>query len=57
MVICDTEPSKATKISQYYMEFVGVYSRRIGAEDEFKAQLGRVWKRQVIEDIINDSYC
>lgn len=57
MVICDTEPSKATKISQYYMEFVGVYSGRIGAEDEFKAQLGRVWKRQVIEDIINDSYC
>lgn len=32
--------------------FVGVYSGRIGAEDEFKAQLGIVWKRSAIESVI-----
>jgi hypothetical protein len=32
--------------------FVGVYSGRIGAEDEFKAQLGIIWKKEVIEEII-----
>ena len=39
------------------MEFVGVYSRNIGADDEFKAQLGRIWKQHVIDDTINDIYC
>ncbi|MBX3492473.1 MAG: trypsin-like peptidase domain-containing protein [Parvibaculum sp.] len=32
--------------------FLGVYSGRLGA-DEFKAQLGIVWKRQVLEEIIS----
>lgn len=32
--------------------FLGVYSGRIGADDEFKAQLGIVWKSKVIEEII-----
>lgn len=32
--------------------FVGVYSGRIGAEDEYKAQIGIVWKNHVIEEII-----
>lgn len=32
--------------------FVGVYSGRLGAKDEFQAQLGIVWKKQVIEEII-----
>jgi hypothetical protein len=31
--------------------FLGVYSGRLG-EDEFKAQLGIVWKKEVIEEII-----
>ena len=32
--------------------FLGVYSGRIG-DDELKAQLGIVWKKKVIEEIIN----
>jgi len=32
--------------------FVGIYSGRIGADNEFKAQLGIVWKKEVIEEII-----
>ncbi len=31
--------------------FIGIYSGRIG-EDEFKAQLGVVWKAKVIEEIL-----
>ena len=53
VAICDTHPTKATKISHFFMEFIGVYSGRIGADDEFKAQLGRVWKKRVIDEIIN----
>jgi hypothetical protein len=33
--------------------FVGVYSGRVGAEDEFKAQLGVVWKTSVLDEIIS----
>lgn len=32
--------------------FVGVYSGRIGGKDEFEAQLGIVWRKEVIEEII-----
>jgi len=32
--------------------FVGVYSGRIGTEDNFMAQLGIVWKDHVIEEIL-----
>ena len=32
--------------------FIGIYSGRIGAEDNFKSQLGIVWKKQVIEEIL-----
>lgn len=32
--------------------FVGIYSGRIGADDEFKAQLGVVWKEKVIKEIL-----
>jgi hypothetical protein len=32
--------------------FIGIYSGRIG-EDELKAQLGIVWKKEVLEEIIN----
>lgn len=53
VAICDTHPEKATKFSRFFMEFIGVYSGRIGADDEFKAQLGRVWKKRVIDEIIN----
>lgn len=34
--------------------FVGVYASRIGANDEFKAQLGVVWKTAALEAIVNE---
>lgn len=34
--------------------FLGVYSGRYGGDDEFAAQLGRVWRRSVIDEIIAD---
>lgn len=33
--------------------FIGVYSGRIGADNEFKAQLGIVWKERVIKEILS----
>lgn len=33
--------------------FAGVYSGRIGSSSEFEAQLGIVWKPEVIEEILN----
>jgi len=38
--------------SRYYTKFVGVYSGRIVAEDVFEAQLGILWKRKIIDEII-----
>jgi hypothetical protein len=32
--------------------FVGVYSGRLGAEDEFKAQLGIVWKESALISLV-----
>jgi hypothetical protein len=32
--------------------FIGVYSGRVGAEDELKAQLGIVWRADVVDQII-----
>jgi hypothetical protein len=32
--------------------FVGVYSGRLGADDEFKAQLGIVWKESALISLI-----
>ena len=32
--------------------FIGIYSGRIGAEDEFKAQLGIIWREEVIMEIL-----
>lgn len=42
------------KFSQYRTKLVGVYSGRIGANTENKndAQLGRVWKTKMIDEII-----
>jgi len=33
--------------------FVGVYASRVGAEDEFKAQLGMVWKAAALETVVS----
>ena len=43
------------KFSRYRTKFVGIYSGRIGANTENKndAQLGRVWKTEVIDKIID----
>lgn len=32
--------------------FVGIYSGRYGAEDEFGAQLGRVWLKSTVDDVL-----
>ncbi len=42
------------KFSRFLMKLVGVYSGRIGVDDEnIKAQLGVVWKSSVIDEIIS----
>jgi hypothetical protein len=35
-----------------FSRFVGVYSGRFKGADELEAQLGRVWHRTVIDEII-----
>jgi hypothetical protein len=35
-------------------KFLGVYSGRVGADDELKAQLGIVWKAGVIDEIVSN---
>lgn len=42
-------------MSRHWTKLVGIYSERIGASSDARndAQLGRVWKTSVIEDIIN----
>lgn len=44
---------KERKVSRHWTKFVGVYSGRIGADNETKgdAQLGRVWKPHVIQEM------
>lgn len=37
-------------------EFVGLYSGRLGKTDDFSAQLGMVWRRSVIEEIIQENW-
>ena len=37
---------------QVYMRFLGIYSGRYGADDEFTAQLGLVWHSHLIDEII-----
>lgn len=36
--------------------FMGVYSGRIGAGDELEAQLGRVWKSSVVDQIVSSGH-
>jgi hypothetical protein len=37
--------------------FVGIYSGRLGAEDEFKAQLGIVWKESALIELVESVPC
>ncbi len=39
--------------SEHFMRFAGIYSGRVGADKELEAQLGIVWKSNVIDEIIN----
>ena len=50
----DTEAGDRTMGPGSFTRFVGVYSGRFGAEDEMGAQLGRVWHRSVIEEIVRN---
>ena len=45
------------ELSNNLMQIVGIYSGRIGADDEMKAQLGIVWKSRVIDEIISQEVC
>ena len=56
-MICDGEPGQSgVRISSFLMKLVGVYSGRIGVDDEnIKAQLGIVWKSDVINEIISNN--
>jgi len=48
-----TDPN-ARVMSRHRMKIVGVYSGRIGAKDRtMEAQLGIVWKMDVVDEIIN----
>ncbi|PWT26222.1 S1 family peptidase [Butyrivibrio fibrisolvens] len=40
------------KFSMHFTKFIGVYSGRIVSGDKDEAQLGRVWKASVIEELI-----
>jgi hypothetical protein len=42
-----------------YKLFVGIYSGRIGGNDELAAQLGIVWKESAVREIIDTKvvYC
>ena len=44
---------KEGKFSRHWTKFVGVYSGRIGANEKTEAaQLGRIWKAEIIDSII-----
>ena len=46
-----------TLMSRYAVKLIGIYSGRIGAENELQAQLGIVWKFSVINEIIYQAAC
>ncbi|MEC2054220.1 trypsin-like peptidase domain-containing protein (plasmid) [Peribacillus psychrosaccharolyticus] len=43
---------KEGEFSRCYTKLIGIYSGRIGAKDELEAQLGIVWKSDLIPEII-----
>jgi len=47
-----TESNNRNVVVGVSTKFIGVYSGRHNAADEFGAQLGRVWRRTVIDEII-----
>lgn len=45
---------QSAHISGSATSFLGVYSGRLGGDDEFGAQLGRVWPRSLIDEILKN---
>ena len=43
------------KVGVHYTKFIGIYSGRIGSEKEGDAQLGRVWKACIIDELISSN--
>jgi len=53
IAISDRKPDlPGAKLGRHYMKMIGIYSGRIGTDDEKKVQLGIVWKYDVIDQII-----
>lgn len=50
----DTEDGGFIIGGGYYTRFLGVYSGRYGGDDLEKIQIGIVWKKEVIEEIISN---
>lgn len=50
-----TMVNKQGGMSRHRTKFVGIYSGRIGANSDSRndAQLGRIWKSHVIDDILS----
>jgi len=48
----DTDGAKHLE-TEYVRRIVGIYSARMNANDEFKAQLGIVWNRAAIDEVID----
>lgn len=46
------KPDRSKDFFGTLCDFLGVYSGRIGAEDNLQAQLGIVWKKHVIDEIL-----
>ena len=46
--------NKTSIVDEALVKFLGVYSGRYGADDEFAAQIGRVWNRSVLDEMLSD---
>jgi len=57
MGITDGDPNLATtKVGNNFMQFVGIYSGRLGDKREDMAQLGIAWKFSAVEETISQTY-
>ena len=41
------------KLSEHHAEFIGIYSGRVIPKDLIEVQLGKVWKKSCLPQIIN----
>lgn len=47
------ESGDVTMCPGTFTRFLGIYSGRYGADDEFAAQLGRVWNKAILDELID----